>query len=145
MDIPVKLLTELCKKYKLQLMILFGSCAINMNKTNSDIDLAIYARDLDLIEEKKIVLLNKLAKIFHRDIDLILLNKANSLLKFNIAREGKLIYEKKEGMYKIFQVRAMSEHNDARKFYELDRQYINNYLVGRYNNGKQRVSPPQIK
>lgn len=81
----------------------------------------------------------------YREIDLILLNHADSLLKFNIATDGKLIYEKEKGLFQIFQVRAMSEHNDARKFYELDKKYIDNYIKEGGKGGKYRTGPPKVK
>ena len=76
---------------------------------------------------------------------MILLNYAEPLIKYKIACEGSLIYEKQKGLFKKFQVRAMSEHNDARKFYELDKKSINDFLEGRKKNGRKKVNPPKIK
>jgi uncharacterized protein len=127
-------------------MILFGSFNTNKFSQSSDIDLAIIAQDIELIKKRKQKVLNEISKLFdYREIDLILLNYADPLLKFNIANNGRLIYEKATGLFNIFKVRAMSENNDAQKFYQLDKKYINNYLMGEDDYGKQRVSPPQVK
>jgi len=127
-------------------MILFGSYQTEKFKKDSDIDLAVIADNLNLLESKKRQLLSELSSLFnHRDIDLITLNHADALLKYMIATEGKLIYEKDKGLFAIFKVRAMSEHNDARKFYQLDKKYIENYIKGENHSGKQRISPPQVK
>ena len=74
-----------------------------------------------------------------------MLNYAEPLIKYKIACEGKVIYEKEKGLFRKFQVRSMSEHNDARKFYDLDKKYINNFLEGKKKNGRQNVSPPKVK
>jgi len=146
MDLPKKKLINLCKKYKIKLMVIFGSFITEYFNYQSDIDLAVLATDINLIKDNKSIILKKLEKLFeHREIDLILLNHADPLLKFDIAAEGKIIYEKETGIYNEFKVRAMNEHNDAKKFYKLDKKYINDFLKRSENSGQQRVSPPQAK
>lgn len=132
--------------YGLTLLIIFGSYnGENFNK-DSDIDLAVRVNLPDQILKNRSEILDEISIIFdHRDIDLILLNYAEPLIKFKIACKGNLIYEKERGLFKKFQVRAMSEHNDARKFYELDKKSIDNFLEGRKKNGRKEVSPPQVK
>jgi len=146
MDLPQKKLINLCKKYQINLMIIFGSFVTENFNHKSDIDLAILATNINLIKDNRVLILKKLENLFkHREIDLILLNHADPLLKFNIATEGKMIYEKEAGIYNEFLVRAMNEHNDAKKFYKLDKKYINDFLKRSENNGQQRVSPPKVK
>lgn len=146
MNLPNDELKSFCLKYKISLLILFGSYGTAKFNNNSDVDLAVIGEDLGLIKLNQMDILNELAKIFNnREIDLIVLNYADSLLKFNIANDGKPIYEKEKGLFQIFQVRAMSEHNDGQKFYQLDKEYIDNYIREDDNSGKQRVSPPEIK
>jgi|SRR6056297_251984 len=146
MDLPKKKLINLCGKYQIKLMVIFGSFITEYFNHQSDIDLAVLATDINLIKDNKSIILKKLGNLFeHREIDLILLNHADPLLKFNIAAEGKIIYEKETGIYNKFKVRAMNEHNDAKKFYKLDKKYINDFLKRSENNGQQRVSPPQAK
>ena len=145
MNLPVKKLTELAKEYQINLMILFGSYLTENYNENSDIDLAIQVDDINLIKTERLKILNQISALFnYHEIDLVLLNYADPLLKFNIACDGKLIYEKKSGLFNIFKVRAMSEHHDAKKFYQLDKKFIKNYLAKENKHGKSRVSPPQI-
>lgn len=141
-----KNLLKVFSDYELTLLIIFGSYnSDNFNK-DSDIDLAIKVNAPEQIKKNRNEILAKISSIFdHRDIDLILLNYAEPLIKYKIACEGNLIYEKEKGLFKKFQVRAMSEHNDARKFYELDKKSINDFLEGRKKNGRKDVSPPKIK
>ncbi|MFW6028869.1 MAG: type VII toxin-antitoxin system MntA family adenylyltransferase antitoxin [Halanaerobiales bacterium] len=141
-----KRLLKVFDNYELTLLIIFGSYNSDNFNEDSDIDLAIKVNDSEQIRKNKKEILDKISSIFdHRDIDLILLNYAEALIKFKIACEGSLIYEKKKGLFQKFQIRAMSEHNDARKFYELDKKFMNDFLEGRKKNGRKNVSPPKIK
>lgn len=139
-------LLKIFAKYELTLLIVFGSYnSENFNK-NSDIDLAIKVKKPDEILKDRDKVLNEISVIFdYRDIDLVLLNYAEPLIKYKIACEGKVIYEREKGLFRRFQVRAMSEHNDAQKFYELDKKFINDFLGGKKKNGRQNISPPQVK
>ena len=133
-------------KYKLSLLVVFGSYNSKKFNKNSDIDLAIKVEKPDNLLKNRTKILNEISEIFnYRDIDLILLNYAEPLIKYKIACEAKLLYEKEKGIFKKFQVRAMGEHNDAQKFYELDKKYINDFLEGKNKNGRQNVSPPKTK
>ena len=38
----------------------------------------------------------------------------------------------------------MSENNDAKKFYDLDKKFVNNYIAGGDNLNEKRVSPPKV-
>lgn len=146
MELPYERLKDICEKYKINLMILFGSYGTEKFNNKSDIDLAVICEDIKLLNKKKLAILNVLSSLFgNREIDLIVLNYSDALLKFNVAADGKLIYEKVEGLFQKLKVRAMSEHNDARKFYQLDKKYIDNFIRKSGNNDKQRVSPPQVK
>ena len=83
------------------------------------------------------------------EIDLVLIERASPLLKYNISQEGYLIYESEPGLYADFVVRAMKEHEDAQKFYRFAKENIENFLKsekrGRINNDRKRVSPPKIE
>ena len=141
-----KRLLKVFANYELTLLIIFGSYNSDNFNEDSDIDLAVKVNYPDQIIENKKEILDKISSIFdHRDIDLILLNYAEPLIKYKIACEGSLIYEKKKDLFQKFQIRAMSEHNDARKFYKLDKKSINDFLEGRKKNGRENVSPPKIK
>lgn len=146
MELSHEKLKDICEKYKIHLMILFGSYGTERFNNKSDIDIAIIGENPQLLKTRYLEMLEELSGYFdYREIDLILLNHADSLLKFNIATDGKLIYEKEKGLFQIFQVRAMSEHNDARKFYELDKKYIDNYIKEGGKGGKYRTGPPKVK
>jgi len=82
------------------------------------------------------------------EIDLVFIERASPLLKYNISQEGYLIYESEQGLYADFVVRAMIEHEDAQKFYRFAKDNIENFLKsekrGRVSNARKRVSPPEV-
>ena len=59
--------------------------------------------------------------------DVVILNKADEVLKYEVRRQGKLIYERSEEYRKQFEVKS-------RKFYEdflyLHNRYVNTVLYG---------------
>jgi len=63
-------------------------------------------------------------------IDLVLLNHASPLLKFQVARTGKPVYQKKPGIFAGFCSRALREHNDAGIFYRATEAYLKKVIEG---------------
>ena len=79
-------------KYNIELLVVFGSYANDKNKKGSDLDLG-YKCSGFLTESEEIELLNELSQFYKRvDIDLVNLNKAEPILKVEIAKKGKLLY-----------------------------------------------------
>ncbi len=92
-------LNKLFSQYQeIKLVYLFGSQAKNQEGPLSDFDFAVYLETNDLQRKKDIVLeLNsKLSLLLKTNkLDLVIINNvSSSLLKFNILKDGKLIYEK---------------------------------------------------
>jgi len=79
------------------------------------------------------------------DLDLVLLNHADPLIKFKIASEGKLLYQSEKNLFEKFQVRAAAEHNDARKFYQLDKKFIEDFLDRSQDNDRSTNRAPEVK
>ena len=145
MKLPFNKLKAIAKNYNINLMILFGSYLTESFTQDSDIDIAIQAENISLINQNKLEILNKIAATFnYQEIDLVLLNHADPLLKFQIAKKGRLIYQKESHMFNTFKVQAMNEHHDAKKFYDLDEKLIENYLKKGDKNDRSRINPPQI-
>lgn len=108
------------EKYNIELFILFGSYAENMNKPGSDLDLAYKSSEL-LAEEKEIELLNELSNFYQRgDIDLVNLSKAEPVLKVEVAKKGRLLYGS-EKMFEEFSIYAAAIYADT-KFLRDDRR-----------------------
>jgi len=115
---------DIIKKYNIELFIIFGSYAENMNKPGSDLDLA-YKSFKILSKDEEIELLNELSQFYQRgDLDLVEINKAEPVLKVEIAKNGKLLYgsEKKFEEFSIYAaaIYADTKHlrDDRRKMLE---------------------------
>ncbi|KNF08311.1 putative nucleotidyltransferase [Gottschalkia purinilytica] len=114
----------LAEKYNIVLIYVFGSYAKGTNNHNSDLDIAI------LTKEKydsfiKLEILGELIDIFKRDdIDLVILNKATSVMKHQVIKYGKLVYMKNENIKVEFESKVLSEYMDMEYFRRVQRTLI---------------------
>lgn len=85
-------------KPQIKLVYLFGSQVSQKTGPLSDYDFAFYARENDKkkLFDLKLNLIKELSQLLKTDkIDVVILNEAESPeLKYNIIKEGKLIFEK---------------------------------------------------
>jgi len=125
MQIDNEKLQEIAKKYKLVLIVLFGSYARGHANPESDVDIAVQTKlrehdwqwEFDLIKDL----------VFALDcgnLDIVFINSANPLLMFEIATDGIPLYEADEGKFQDFQIYAAKRHNDAFKIYRLEQLYL---------------------
>ena len=111
-----KKLNSLFQQYpEIKLVYLFGSQAKGKKGPLSDYDFAIYIEvgDKRKVFEIRLQLLGEISKILHTDkIDLIILNKVMAPeLKYNIIKEGNLIFERK--LYKLLvEPKILNEYFD---------------------------------
>ena len=59
--------------------------------------------------------------------DVVVLNKADDVLKYEVRRQGKLVYERSEEYRKQFEVRSRKSYED---FLYLHNRYVNTVLYG---------------
>ncbi|MEL7597459.1 MAG: nucleotidyltransferase domain-containing protein, partial [Clostridiaceae bacterium] len=89
-------LKSLLQEYDIKLIYIFGSYAKGNNNANSDLDIAVLLNN-DYDPMDKLSLIGDLTSIFKRnDIDLVILNSANSVLKHQVIKYGKLIFMENE-------------------------------------------------
>lgn len=126
-----KRFTAFCREQGISLAILFGSRATGQVHAGSDWDLAVWVEDERLLESglaaarrKRKLIRNCCNYLQTGNLDLVILNRAAPLIKYEVARKGKLLYEKEPGLFASFCSRALREHNDARLFYRATREYI---------------------
>jgi len=90
---------------ELKLAVLFGSTARGQARPKSDVDLGIlldpYSPDLRFRVEAE------LGRAAGRPVDVVLLDDAPSLLRFEIAREGILLFQREDHFWTNFKARAM--------------------------------------
>ena len=115
---------------------IFGSFAKRQNKPESDIDVAILLDeaikskfsifDFSIVLEKKI----------ERKADVVILNNAGEILKYEVRRHGILIFERSADYRKRFEINGRKYYED---FLYLHRKYVNTVLYGDANG---RPHPP---
>ena len=106
---------------------IFGSFAKRQNKPKSDIDVAILLdetiKNKFSIFEFSIVLEKKI----ERKADVVILNNAGEILKYEVRRRGVLIFERSSDDRKQFEVMGRKYYED---FLYLHRKYVNTVLYG---------------
>jgi predicted nucleotidyltransferase len=94
----------------LRLAVLFGSAASGRNRTDSDVDLAILLREPDLDEPTELALARELTLAARTEVDLIRLDTASTLLKWQVATKGIALVEDLPGEFARFRARAAAEY-----------------------------------
>ena len=118
-------LTQLCHDLNLSLVVLFGSQATGKTRVGSDIDIAVLSDRKAISPEYEFEVFVAFLWFFHRaDVDVIMLNHAPLLLGYKIATIGKVLYESRPNVWRDFRLLAIKKHADAKKFYELKKEYV---------------------
>ena len=105
---------------KTPLIIAFGSQISGRTKASSDFDFGVLGQKTLTLEERTDIaaLLSKKLNINEDKIDLVDLATASPILKFEVAKNGKLIEGDYAGFIR-FKVRAFKEYVDTAKFRRL--------------------------
>lgn len=124
--VSLKIDEKICKKLGMQLVYLFGSYARG-DKNFQDIDIAILI-DLespDIIREMEIAesFKNELTKNHPKSpVQVIPLNSANPLLRYEVIKEGRAIYASSDEERIAFEMKTLREYGDYKAksgFYEM--------------------------
>lgn len=94
MRIPRMALRRIAKRFGLTLVLAFGSQVLGRARPDSDLDIAVLAESGSAVAgSTKIDLLGALARAFPgKEIDLVVLNRADPLLLKQIAAHCRLLY-----------------------------------------------------
>lgn len=96
----------------LRLALLFGSAARGALRPDSDIDVAVLPADPALTLADELALQARLSKASQREVDLVRLDRASSLLRWRIAREGVGLWAHPPFELPRFRAAAAIEHAD---------------------------------
>lgn len=77
----------------LRLAMLFGSAAAGTARADSDVDIAIVPVDANLPLAAELDLQRRLAAACGRDVDLVRLDQASCLLRWQVARHGQVLFQ----------------------------------------------------
>lgn len=113
----------LLEQFDIKLVYIFGSYAKGTNTKNSDLDIAFLLGQYNFYD--KLNLISELVGIFNRDdIDVVILNDANSILKFQVIKYGKIVYMASEYEKVIFESKTMDEYMDMEFFRKRQKQIM---------------------
>ncbi len=131
-----KHIDKLICDYGIKLIYIFGSYAKGENIAGSDLDIAIYF-DNDVDGFVKLDILDELVGIFNReDIDLVILNNVDEVLKFQVIKYGKVVYMEDLVTKVTFESRVMSEYMDMEYFREVRNKYSHKRFLEVMNDSK---------
>lgn len=122
-------ISAIAEKYHLSLVVLFGSQATGKTHRQSDVDIAYFAQEpLSLGEESKLVI--DLMRAFRTDaVDLVSLQNASPLLRYQIAHSGKVVYERMPGLFASFFIHALRQYEEAKPLFQLRSEYLDKRIA----------------
>lgn len=121
MMIDLKSIKKIAQKYKLSLIYLFGSKALNKDSNLSDFDIAVLPKDGTKKDRKDLVLnlIFEFSQLFHSDkIDLLVLEGSSLSIQYNVISEGKLLYANNPDVRSDYETRIIKLYLDFKKFEE---------------------------
>lgn len=100
----------------MRLAVVFGSAARGSSTRRSDLDIGVSG----VTASRLSTLAVEMARVAGRNVDLVSLDTAPPLLRFEIARDGVVLFARPSGQWTDFRVRAMIDWWDwapfARRF-----------------------------
>ena len=98
------------------LAFLFGSVASGRDHSNSDVDVALlFERNKIPDGNNRLELMSELSGLLEQNADVVLLNSASPIVKMQVLRKGKKLYEKNRRAYSQFFVKTVNEYDDLKQ------------------------------
>ena len=119
-------LQPIAQKFGVGLIVLFGSVARGKIHEESDIDIGVLT-DRPITFNKRLKLWYELSSLFRADIDLAMLNHAEPVFGFQVARDGKLLFERDKFAWENWRSYKIRQYWDTKKF----RDDLERYLARR--------------
>lgn len=142
-DLLTEAIREQCRKNKsIVAAYLFGSFASEKVRPLSDIDVGIFVEPGFENDFPFLAFASSLEKVCNTRVDLILLNRAGELLKYQVRRYGSLIFERDSRMRKRFEVMGRKLYED---FFYLHSRYVRSVLYGNSSKLNAESSKSQDK
>lgn len=140
MSYEAEKLNLVAKKHHISLLVLFGSRVKGSYSPESDLDLGVLFENNTF---DRIKVISDLISVFPGfDLDLVMLNHADPILKFEIISNYQILYCADQETFISFYTNTVKQYNDIQKFLKQEDIYLNNYLGG--CTGVRECHPPQI-
>ena len=114
----------LAQQERLVVAYLFGSLAEETDHRMSDVDVALllpHNTDRATAFDTRLRVAAALEELCWRPVDVVILNHAPPLLRFQIVQRGRVLVERDNTARCLFEARTMSEYYDAKQY--LDYQF----------------------
>ena len=107
---PVKAFEE---DPRIQVAYLYGSRSKGNQTTLSDIDIAVLLSELpENMLDYHLDLMDRISKVMGDDVDLVILNTAPPLLRYQVIKHGTVLYSREEKTRVEFEAKATGEYLD---------------------------------
>ncbi|MFO7761139.1 MAG: type VII toxin-antitoxin system MntA family adenylyltransferase antitoxin [Thermodesulfobacteriota bacterium] len=117
-----------CRNYpEIVAAYLFGSIASGKNRVESDIDLGIILFQNQQSHFDFLAFSAELSRQTGKEPDVIVLNRAGEILKHEVRKKGRLIYETDPRARKDFEIKGRKTFED---FLYLHRRYVEKVIYG---------------
>jgi uncharacterized protein len=99
-----------------QALFIFGSRAKKREHKQSDLDIAILF-DVDAVPSlnETLELKSNLEQDLKKDVDVVILNQANPILKHQVFKYGKCLLKRNSNYLTCFQVQSLMEYDDLKQ------------------------------
>jgi len=119
---------NLAEKYKLELILLFGSRVQGGLHPESDMDIAVYSRQV-LSETEKINITYELCNILHTDkIDLVDIKTAPPILKREIFKGYKVLYQKDPMLLYQLELVSVYEFKESEVLFQIRHERLQEFV-----------------
>jgi predicted nucleotidyltransferase len=102
----------------LRFAMLFGSAAKGTQRTDSDVDVAIFPDDPQLSLADELSLQTSLTRTCARDVDLVRLDRAPTLVRWQVVRHGRVLLEPRPFTAARFIAAAIADYLDFAPAFE---------------------------
>ena len=123
--------SSICARHKgIAASYIFGSFAKGKKEKPGDIDIAVLLEKAHLQSFPIPSLISEFEKVVGCRVDVVVLNRADEILKYEVRRSGKLIFERSPEMRKKVEIQGRKSYED---FLNLHKRYVRKVLYGGKN------------
>jgi len=115
MEIKKAIKNYTAKEKDILCVYLFGSAARGKENKFSDVDIAVLFDDSverGRYSQRALSLMDGLSAVLEKNVDIVVLNTANSFLKFRVIKTGIRLYERPDRGNRSFEARSVIEYFD---------------------------------
>lgn len=123
--------SSICARHKaIAASYIFGSVAKGEKEEPGDIDIAVLLERTHLKSFPIPSLISEFEKTLGCRVDVVVLNRAAEILKYEVRRSGKLIFERSPELRKKVEIQGRKSYED---FLNLHNRYVRKVLYGGKN------------